>query len=71
MDDSSGLVNRREYSRALSRAVAAPPDQPMAVLMLDLDYFTWVNDRFGSGIGDQVLAAIGEPLTAPRPNGVA
>ncbi|MDR9394920.1 MAG: GGDEF domain-containing protein [Roseovarius sp.] len=48
-DPLTGLLNRRGFDRV----VAA--DAPGAVMLLDLDHFKAVNDRFGHDAGDAVL----------------
>jgi two-component system cell cycle response regulator len=44
----------------LKRAQRA--SQEVAILMLDLDYFKSINDRYGHQCGDSVLAAIGRTI---------
>jgi diguanylate cyclase (GGDEF)-like protein len=58
VDPLTGLLNRRAFvelaERELARARRARG--PVSVLMMDLDYFKRVNDRFGHQAGDRVLA---------------
>jgi diguanylate cyclase (GGDEF)-like protein len=52
-DPLTGLANRRAFDRALAELSAA--DEPGALILLDLDNFKQVNDRFGHQRGDAVL----------------
>ncbi len=65
-DSLTGLLNRRalfERAEHLHRQ-AARHGQPLAVVMLDLDHFKQVNDRYGHATGDDVLVALAEDLRA-------
>ena len=63
-DALTGLPNARSAQHSLKRmaAHAAQHLTPLAAVMLDLDHFKQINDRFGHGAGDEVLAALGELL---------
>ena len=68
VDELTGLANRRGY-RAYLNALLAPgaaPEAPAeyAVMMVDVDHFKQVNDRFGHDVGDLVLARISQVLAA-------
>ncbi len=55
-DSLTGLANRRGFDEALTRAAAAQADPtPMAVLLIDIDHFKRVNDRYGHAAGDAIL----------------
>ncbi|HLH13302.1 MAG TPA: GGDEF domain-containing protein [Solirubrobacteraceae bacterium] len=56
-DALTGLLNRRALGDALARASAHARrhDEPLSVLMIDLDRFKETNDRFGHDAGDRVL----------------
>jgi diguanylate cyclase (GGDEF)-like protein len=62
-DILTGLLNRRGFE---SRAdeVAMDRRKPRAVIILDLDHFKWINDRFGHAEGDRVLREVGVILRA-------
>lgn len=57
-DYLTGLFNRQGFTPRLKRALdaAAENNQPLAVLMLDLDKFKAVNDTYGHAAGDLVLS---------------
>jgi diguanylate cyclase (GGDEF)-like protein len=64
-DSLTGLPNRRALDDTLKRMVAQASRAltPLAALMCDLDHFKEINDRFGHGRGDDVLAAVGAALS--------
>jgi diguanylate cyclase (GGDEF)-like protein/PAS domain S-box-containing protein len=62
-DQLTGLANRRELLRTLS-AMRGVPGQPGAVIVIDLDGFTAVNDVRGHEVGDAVLIEVARRLRA-------
>jgi len=63
-DGLTGLHNRRHFMRQLDEAVrrAGRYQETMALIMLDLDLFKDVNDRFGHQVGDRVLELLATAL---------
>ena len=63
-DSLTGLPNKRATDDTLKRMVAQANRSitPLAAVMLDLDHFKNINDQFGHGKGDEVLAAVGAAL---------
>jgi diguanylate cyclase (GGDEF)-like protein len=61
IDALTGLRNRAALDDALEAAVAAHQrtGQPAGLLMLDIDHFKQINDRYGHGVGDEVLRGVG------------
>lgn len=64
-DPLTGLFNRRYLSEHLSRALnlAARKDLDLSLIMIDIDYFKNINDKFGHDIGDKVLKKLAEIYT--------
>jgi diguanylate cyclase (GGDEF)-like protein len=57
-DHLTGLGNRRHASTAVPPVIAeASETAPVSLIVVDLDYFKQVNDRFGHDVGDRVLTA--------------
>ncbi|HMK97047.1 MAG TPA: GGDEF domain-containing protein [Acidimicrobiales bacterium] len=70
-DALTGLLNRRSYELLLGQAVsrARRYGWPFALVLLDLDDFKVVNDRYGHAAGDAALRAVGEELRAALRSG--
>jgi diguanylate cyclase (GGDEF)-like protein len=60
-DELTGLLNRRGFFAAAQLLVQrqARKGEPVSILMLDLDHFKSINDRFGHAIGDETLRLFG------------
>lgn len=63
-DELTGLSNRRHIMAVLQEEFARSQAEghPLATLIIDLDYFKTINDRFGHTFGDDVLAHFGDYL---------
>lgn len=63
-DALTGLPNRRALEEFFRQAqiAAMEKDEPLSVLLIDVDYFKKVNDNFGHGVGDQVLRLVAKAL---------
>jgi diguanylate cyclase len=63
-DTLTGLPNRRaldEFFRTAQLA-AMEKDEPLSVLLIDIDHFKNFNDTFGHAVGDQVLRLVAKAL---------
>ena len=69
-DPLTGMANRLAFTEAVHEL--RRDDRPVAVVLIDLDGFKDVNDRFGHATGDEVLRAVAARLLgAVRPGDLA
>jgi len=57
-DALTGLSNRRHFFSLGEALLLEPALEPMAALMLDIDHFKGINDRYGHQAGDDVLREV-------------
>ena len=65
-DAKTGLLNAAAWQAAAERELrrCEQAGRPLALLVVDLDHFKAVNDRYGHLAGDVVLAQVAESLTS-------
>jgi diguanylate cyclase (GGDEF)-like protein len=64
VDSLTGIANRRAFLQGgteLTKRHAANPC-PTAVLLIDLDHFKSINDRFGHNVGDEALRVFAQVI---------
>src|SRR5246127_3389491 len=63
-DPLTGLGNRKYFDRMIEMAVqsALATNEPLSLLMFDIDHFKSFNDSYGHLTGDQVLRLVGMSL---------
>lgn len=66
IDVLTKLLNRKEFNRALSKAKKG--NSHYGIIMIDVDYFKQVNDKYGHQNGDMVLERVGQ-LVQLKENG--
>jgi diguanylate cyclase (GGDEF)-like protein len=68
-DPLTGLPNRAKLIEWLGERRVGGQTSALALLFLDLDGFKMINDSLGHSIGDKLLIAVGERLTALSQSG--
>jgi two-component system, cell cycle response regulator len=65
-DPLTGLYNRRHFGKVSEQlwSEAQRYDHDLACVMIDLDGYKQLNDRYGHQVGDQVLVVAGKVITA-------
>jgi diguanylate cyclase (GGDEF)-like protein len=67
-DGLTGLANRRHFEEILAREFsrAARSGAPLALIMLDVDYFKKYNDLYGHPAGDVCLCQVAQAINEAR-----
>jgi two-component system cell cycle response regulator len=65
-DGLTGLANRRTFETTLERELsrAARSGEPVTLVMVDVDHFKALNDKFGHQAGDDVLKLVAGALAS-------
>ena len=63
-DPLTGLGNRRHFDRRCAEMLPLMQRDglPVALALIDVDHFKNINDRYGHGVGDEVLVALAQLL---------
>ncbi len=61
-DSLTGVFNRRHFYYVAQTELERSHryDRHMAIILLDIDHFKWINDTFGHLVGDQMLQALAQ-----------
>ncbi len=59
-DGLTSLYNRKAFDHKIAHSlrVCAKMDEPLSLILFDVDNFKWINDTFGHVAGDRVLKAV-------------
>lgn len=65
-DELTRILNRRSLLQAYERALSLSKRKhwPLSVMMLDIDHFKQINDRYGHQMGDEVLARFARAVSS-------
>ncbi|MEM7328876.1 MAG: GGDEF domain-containing protein [Pseudomonadota bacterium] len=63
-DPLTGLLNRRAFAHRYEREAArySRTNRPVSLLLIDLDYFKLINDKYGHSAGDAALRSLSDHL---------
>ena len=61
-DELTGLANRRHFQQTLNQLISSGEIPEFAVVFLDLNRFSIINDTLGHAAGDEILAETGRRL---------
>jgi diguanylate cyclase (GGDEF)-like protein len=64
LDGLTGIANRRKFNEELQMdwLQCARSQQPLSLLMIDVDFFKLYNDRFGHQLGDSCLQLVAQTI---------
>lgn len=71
-DPLTGVANRRHFDDTLANllAVNLGKARQVALIILDIDGFKFINDTYGHPVGDEVLKSVAARLSADRREGL-
>ncbi len=63
-DELTGLHNRRHFHQVLNAEVEKAQDckDPLALILMDVDKLKTINDEYGHGVGDVIIANLGRVI---------
>lgn len=69
-DSLTGILNRGEGIRRIQQEISRclRVQQPLSIILVDIDHFKMINDNFGHQVGDRVLQFIAAGLSATLRN---
>ena len=62
IDHLTGLLNRRSMEHYLQELLGAEPASHLSMLLLDIDHFKGINDKYGHATGDVVIRNVAEMM---------
>lgn len=62
LDELTGLPSRRAFVNKAAKSLASQDKACHSLLMVDIDHFKQVNDKYGHAFGDDVLNRVGKTL---------
>ena len=70
-DPLTGVYNRRHFDEMLVNlmAMSLPKGQQLALIIIDIDGFKFINDTYGHPVGDEVLIAVAKTLSSRSAGG--
>lgn len=68
-DELTGLGNLLKFSEKLNAALTQETGRSIAVMLVDLDQFKWINDTLGHSMGNELLKAVAKLLGSAADGG--
>lgn len=62
VDSLSGLLNRMHWEDAVNAGMARGCRDAAVMLLIDIDHFKPINDRYGHTVGDEVIEVVGSVI---------
>ena len=63
VDDLSGLYNRKYYYHVIGKLLGSKKNQTIYGIMMDVNDFKSINDRFGHSAGDDAIRSLGKLIS--------